>query len=94
MSTEQLLVESIRAIQRVTGETQGQLAEVIGVQIANMNKRMNGRIHFTFAELDKLAKHWNLVPTELLIGAAFAQQSMITQHLSNTPVQRTGSVAA
>lgn len=94
MGTEDRLNESIRAILRITGEGQGDLAQVIGVTYDRVNRRLNGRGRWTFAELDRVALHWGLSPLHLLMGPEDAMREMLRVNGKKAPRQRDKVAAA
>jgi hypothetical protein len=72
MTTQAQLSTTVRAAMAVTGETQKELAEVIGVHLNSFNGRMTGRVAWSLDDLDKLADHWGGHPWDLMQGPAKA----------------------
>lgn len=93
MNTEATLSESIRAVLRITGEGQGVLAEVIGITYDGVNRRLNGRGRWTFAELDKVALHWGISPLYLLGDPVEAQRQIMIANGAKMPRQPSRSAA-
>lgn len=93
MTTEERLSETLRAVLRITGEDQAGLAQVIGNTRLGVNRRINGRGKWTFAELDMMALHWGISPLHLLMGPEEAMKEILRVHGGKMIRQPTGSAA-
>jgi transcriptional regulator with XRE-family HTH domain len=62
------VARNVRAEARRNGETQAQLAEVLGVAQQAVSARMTGKTPLTLRQLDALAAHWGMTPVDLIAG--------------------------
>ena len=89
MKSAETVRTTIRAMQAVTGETQGSLADAMGVSRQKFGRIMNGVVTFRLEDLDSLAEHWMVRTADLLQGPAHAISSLPT-----APRQRDRTSAA
>lgn len=60
-----LISRNVEAWRRATGESQKDLAHVLGVSQVGVSDRLTGKTPWSFHDLASLAVHWNLTPMQL-----------------------------
>lgn len=89
MNSEEVVTTAIKAVMSVTGETQRQVAEAVGIGMTAVNNKMNRRTRWSLGELDLLSDHWMMRTIDLMQGPAHAITS-----LPSAPRQRNRTSAA
>lgn len=89
MSTEEELTNTIRKVIAATGETQLQVGKVLGVALPSASRRFTGHVRWTLEDVEKLARHWNVQPIDLLQGHLHAVNAIFS-----APRQRVSNQAA
>ena len=44
-----------------------EIAEILGISVQNVNRKMNGKEPFTFEQVKKLCKHFNISADEYFV---------------------------
>jgi DNA-binding XRE family transcriptional regulator len=55
----------LNAVMAVNGETQKLLAKVIGVNLPNLNAKINGHVDFRANEIKQIKDHYGLTAAEV-----------------------------
>lgn len=58
----------IKSLMALKGETQEELADTLGISRSTLNRKLTGKINFTLADLEQLAKHFGVRVAELISG--------------------------
>ena len=61
----------LKAVMKLNDDTQAELAKALGLQVSNINERINGKIEFRRSEINTIRERYNLSPEET-IGIFFA----------------------
>ncbi len=56
----------LEAKMKIFGDTQSDLAEVIGISVATFNYKLNGKSEFTQSEIQKIRERYNLTDEEVV----------------------------
>ncbi len=57
-------INELKAAMKRADDTQGKLAEALGLQLSGVNARINGRIDFRASEICTIRKRYNLSAEE------------------------------
>ncbi|MFI6493795.1 helix-turn-helix transcriptional regulator [Streptomyces sp. NPDC050564] len=69
---------AVAALMQITGETQSDLATVLGVSQAQLSRRQSGSAAWSLDDCDALAMHYGLDVLDLLAGPTRACESLPT----------------
>ena len=56
----------LKAVMKLNDDTQAELAKALGLQVSNINERINGKIEFRRSEINAIRERYNLSPEETI----------------------------
>ena len=56
----------LKAVMKLNDDTQAELAKALGLQVSNINERINGKIEFRRSEINTIRERYNLSPEETI----------------------------
>ncbi|MFD5792985.1 helix-turn-helix domain-containing protein [Streptomyces diastatochromogenes] len=76
MSLDERVRSTVAALLHATGESQTDLAAVLGVSQAQVSRRQSGTAVWSLADCDAVAAHYGIDVLELLAGPTRATESL------------------
>jgi len=63
-----IIAKSIRELRKSRTMTQGEFAEILGVDQATLSRIENGEVDPRFKHLDRIVEHFGITPERLILG--------------------------
>lgn len=67
--------DTVAQLKRMTGERNADLAVVVGVNTSAFSARMTGKTEWKLADVERLAEHWGVEISDLVMGPTHAAQA-------------------
>ncbi|MFD9793411.1 helix-turn-helix domain-containing protein [Streptomyces sp. NPDC059070] len=76
MGLEELLRLTVSALMQATGQSQRDLAAVLGLTQTQVSRRQSGSTAWSLRDCDALAEHFGIAPLDLLAGPTRACEAL------------------